>query len=52
MANNDEVSTCEIQQLIGRNLITFQSIEIILQGIHLQKGGKGTEKELNNKRKK
>ena len=52
MTNNDEVSTNEIQQLTGRNLITFQSIEILLQDIHLQKGGKGTEKELNNKRKK
>lgn len=52
MADNDEISMSEIQQLIGRNLITFQSIEILLQDIHLQKGGKGTEKELNNKRKK
>lgn len=47
-----EVSVSEIQQLIGRNLISFQSVEILLLDIHLQKSGQGSKEELSKKRKK
>lgn len=52
MSNEKEVSINEIQQLMGRNLITFQSIEILLLDIHLKKSGRGNEKDLIEKRKK
>jgi hypothetical protein len=51
MCQYNEISIDEIQQLIGRNLIAFQSIEIFLIDIHLKKGGRGTEDELLKKQK-
>lgn len=50
--NKEEISVNEIYELIGRNIIVFQSIEIFLTKIHTMKGGKGTEKDLNVKKKK
>jgi pyruvate dehydrogenase complex dehydrogenase (E1) component len=52
MNGNSEVSINEIYQLIGRNIIVFQSIEIFLIDIHIKKSGKGTEKDFEHKKKK
>ena len=49
---NSEITIEEIQHLIGRNILAFQFIEILLKDINLKKNGKGTEKELKNKKKK
>lgn len=41
----------EIEQLIGKNLLAFQSIEMLLIAIHTLRGGRGTESSLKKKSK-
>lgn len=52
MKTDDTNDFSEIEQLIGKNLITFQSIELLLISIHSLRGGRCTESSLKKKKKK